>query len=85
MTELELYKYITENNIEWHWGENNEQPDVIILPYTFQIEDLNNLLDPTIFDDEGVPCVMKNGYLAIWMRDICEYYDIELERVFKVE
>lgn len=79
MKAVDLYKYIQNNNIEWHREEKNGEEDVIIFPYFFQIKEFYELLDPTIFDDDGIECVMKDGYLAIWMKDICEYYDIDVD------
>lgn len=31
MTELELYKYINDNDIEWNRQDNDGTPDVLIL------------------------------------------------------
>lgn len=82
MTELELYKYIQENNIEWHRQNNNGIDDVLILPSLHQIESLYKILSPSLFDEEGIECIMKYGYFAIWMQDICSYYGIEMNNVF---
>jgi len=82
MKALDLYKFIQDNNIEYHWDNNNEERDVIIFPKIFEIEDFNALLPSGIFDDDGVQCVMKEGYFAIWMFDICESCDIELTEIF---
>ena len=35
MTELELYKYINDNSIEWHRQDNDGTPDIIMFPLTF--------------------------------------------------
>lgn len=82
MTELELYKYIEENNIEWHKLDNNGVDDVFILPYYFQIESLHKILSSCLFDDDGIECRMKDGYIVLWMRDVCEYYGIEMNNIF---
>lgn len=79
---IEFYKYIKENNIEWHWFDNNGVQDVIILPYTFQLEDFIELLSETDFDDEGVKCVLKSGYVAIRLGELFENKGIELSEVF---
>ena len=50
MTELELYKYMTENNIEYHWCEDT----VYICPYIFQLEGFVELLPKGVFDDGGI-------------------------------
>jgi len=80
MTELELYKYINDNNIEWHRRDNDGTPDIVIFPYTFQVEEFANLIKSSI--DEGIECRLMNGYFAFWMKDICEYYGIDMDKVF---
>lgn len=85
MEALDLYKYISKGNIEWRYNMNGDQEDVIIFPPLYEIESFYQLLDPTIFDDNGISIIMKDGYFAIWMNDICEYYGIELEKVFERE
>lgn len=82
MTELELYKFIHDNNIEWHKYENDERRDVLILPKFRELIDLCSLLSPSIFDDEGIECRIKQGYVAIWMNDICDHYGIDIDKVF---
>lgn len=82
MTELKLHKYIQENNIEWHRQEKDNIDDVLIFPLFHQLESFHKITSPSLFDDEGIECIMKDGYLAIWMRDICEYYCIEMNNVF---
>ena len=85
MTAIELYKFIEENNIEWHYRDNEGDEDVLIFPYTFQIDRLSKLFTPCLFDDVGIECTMRDGYFAFWMNDICNYYGIELSEVFDKE
>lgn len=80
---IDFYKYIKKNSIEWHWFENDEgYQDVVILPYIFQLEDFMELLSETDFDDEGVKCVLKSGYVAIRLGELFENKGIELSEVF---
>ena len=44
MTELELYKYINENDIEWTRQDNQGNTDVMIFPYLFQLEDFCEII-----------------------------------------
>lgn len=81
MTELDLYRYIHGNNIEWHRHNNNGVADVIILPYIFQLEDFSRLIS-NYDTDEGLELRLQNGYVAIWMNDLCEYYGIDIDKVF---
>lgn len=82
MTELSLYKFITDNEIEWRWDINKNEEDVLIFIYPWNIEDFNKLFSPFMFDDGGIECVMMDGYFCFWMEDICQHYDIILENVF---
>lgn len=85
MKAIELYKWINDSGIEWHYYDNEGVEDVVIFPYHFQMEQFFKILSTGIFDDDGINCVIKQGYFAIWMNDICEYHDIELHEVFNKE
>lgn len=85
MTEIRLYKFIVNNDIEWHYQENDGIEDVLIFPSVYIIGEFCDLLGPTIFDDEGIVCNLKDGYLAIWMREICDYFGFEMENIFDKE
>ena len=80
MEEIDLYKFITENNIEWRWQFNSDsnEEDVIIFPYTFQIEDFVKLIGH--IDETGLEMSLMDGYFAIWMGYVCDYYGINIER-----
>ena len=84
MKAIDFYKFINGNNIEFHWHENPEtkENDVIFFPYYFQIDDLKKLLTASDFDDEGINCVMKDGYFAFWASDILDAHGIELTEIF---
>jgi len=81
MTAIDLYKFITENDIEFHWVDD----EVFMFVYIFDIDEFYKLFTSTIFDDEGITCTMKYGYFCFKMKDICEYYGIDLTEVFKNE
>lgn len=84
MKAIDFYKFINENNIEFHWHENNEtkERDVIFFPSYWQIKDMAKLLSKTDFDDEGIRCQMKDGYFAFWASDILDAHGIELTEIF---
>lgn len=81
MTELELYKYINDNNVEWHIQDNDGEEDIIIFPYIFQIDEFSKLIKGYT-GDGGIECHLMDGYFGIWMKDLCEYYGVEMEKVF---
>ncbi len=81
MTELELYKFINENDIEWHRENNNDEIDVIIMPNFYHISDFCKLVK-SLLDDDVIDCKMKDGYFCFWMKYICDFYGIEMDNVF---
>ena len=81
MTEIELYKYINDNGIEWHRQDNYGTSDIIMFPYIFQLDDFSKLIKG-FTREEGFDCKLMDGYVAIWMQDICDYYGIDIEKVF---
>lgn len=82
MTELQLYRFIAENQIEWKYEFNEENSDVLIFVPTYHIDEFNKLLPNTIFDERGLECTMKDRYIAFWMQEICEYSGIDMYNVF---
>jgi len=83
MKAIDLYKFVTDNNIEYSYAMNGGVEDVLIFPSFNQISDFAKMLSADTFDDEGIICNMKDGYMAIRMTDICDYYGIEVKDVFK--
>ena len=84
MKAIDFYKFIHENNIEFHWHENNEtkERDVIFFPSYRQIKDMAKLLTNADFYDEGIRCQMKDGYFAFWASEILDAHLIELTEIF---
>lgn len=78
MDELALYKFVKDNNIEFNL--HNDECWVVINIY--DIEEFNKLLPNHLYDEEGLACIMKDGYFCFEMSEICESCDIEPERVF---
>lgn len=78
MKELDLYKFVTKNDIEYHWQDE----DVIMFVYCRDIEKFNKLFNSFSLNEGGIECHMEEGFFAFWMKGICENNDIELDRVF---
>ncbi len=85
MGELELYKFIKENDIEYHWNKNDGNDDVIIFINFYELKDWSNLLGGEITHESGIDCIMKDGYFCFWMDDICGYFGIDITKVFDKE
>lgn len=82
MTELKLYKFINDNAIEWHISYNNNHEDVVVFIPFDKLEEFTKLAKDTMLD-EAIECHMRTSYIAVWMKGICEFYDIELDNVFQ--
>jgi hypothetical protein len=82
MTELQLHKFIVDHSIEFNWNLNKVNRDVIAFIDFYSIKSFAELLGTHILSEGGVKCRLKDGYLAIWMEDICEYHGILIENVF---
>ncbi len=80
MKALDLYKFIKNNKIEWHWDNSHEE--VYLMPKLYEAKELNELLGDHIFSEEGIEVVMKFDYVCYPMKYICEYFDIELKEIF---
>jgi len=78
MTAIQLYKFINKNECEYHWHDE----DVILFVNAGDITEFCDLLGGSTFDDEGIKVTLKDGYICVWMKDICEYADINLLDVF---
>jgi hypothetical protein len=55
--------------------------DVCIMPSFSQIEGFLKLLE-SLLSDDYIACFMRNGYACVWMKDICERYDIDMKNIF---
>jgi hypothetical protein len=84
MSELELYKFIKDNNVEIDWrGEK-----LIIWIHHMDIKDFCELLGSEFFDDGGYDVNLRFGYsccIALDLVPICDYFDIEPTNIFKKE
>lgn len=85
MKAIDFYKFITENEIEYHWHEHDGKQDVIFFVEYRNIEDFAKILTTFDFDEDGVECHMKDGYFCFWADDILAGHGIELEEIFKKE
>lgn len=81
LTELSLYKFITERAIEWHNHEYQGEKNIVVLIPMWEIEDFSKLIKSCIGED-GIECTMRDGYFGFWMNEICENAGIEPNNVF---
>jgi len=80
MKELDLYKFINKNDIEFHW----EKDEVIIfIPFDLLTE-FTNMIGYAYFHNTIQHCVMKDNYICIHMSNISEYFNINMKDVFSL-
>lgn len=96
MTELDLYKWIHDNSIEYHVyrhgiekldlremnEDNYHEWKIYVYPFFFQLESLMEIVKPSFFDDERFECVMKHGYICFDIMDIAYHYGIDVINIF---
>lgn len=80
MKEITLYKFVNENDIEYHYV-NSEDDIILFVPY-YLIEDFVETIGTSIMDEEGLECVLKRGYIAIMMQNICNYHNVQMFEIF---
>lgn len=84
MKTIDFYKFIHDNEIEFHWHYNDEtrEDDVIFFVECFNVQEFNKMLPKTAFDDDAISCKMKDGYFAFWASDILDPEGIDLVEIF---
>ena len=79
MTELQLYKWIKDNNIQFHYfGDFSE---LWVFPSLIQLEEFFKIATCSLFNDGGIECRLKQNYIAFDLIPIAEYFNIEIENV----
>ena len=84
MKAIDFYKFINENDIEFRWLDNpaTSDRDVIFSPSIYHIKEFNELISIDNFHEEGVVCLMKDRYFAIWASDVLPPHGIKLTEIF---
>jgi hypothetical protein len=78
MTGIQLVKFIHQNKVEWKWFDN----DVIMFVDFADLSDFQEMLGYGIVSEAGIDCTMKEDCIVFEMKDICNYFGIELAEVF---
>jgi hypothetical protein len=79
MKEIDLLRFIQNNEIEYHWHDDN----VIMFISHWDIKEFMDIIGHTHLTNGETPCMLRYGYIAIWMKDICGDFDIDMEKVFE--
>lgn len=81
MTELQLYKFIEENDVSLRWDG-----DELIAWISFLwISEFANLLGYDLLSDGGLEVNLQSDCIALDMTEICKYFGIEPENIFAKE
>lgn len=81
MTELQLYKFIEENDVSLRWDG-----DELIAWISFLwISEFANLLRYDLLSDGGLEVNLQSDCIALDMTEICEHFGIEPENIFAKE
>ena len=78
MTELELYKFIEDHEIEYNW----DSKQIYMFVDFCYLDRFSRLLGSTYLTNNTLECVTKDTHIAYEMTEICEHFDIELKNVF---
>jgi len=78
MTAVELLKFVTNHNCEYHWSDG----EVYLFVDIPHIAEFNSLLGNTFLSNNKIMCCMKSQYFTFTMNEICEHFDIDPESVF---
>ena len=83
MTELEIYKFVQENELEWHHSFDGFNNDVtLFIPYCL-MEEFSNMTKSYLEECETIGnATLRYGYLAVEMLPFFYNYGINLENVF---
>ena len=81
MNTLDLYKFVSKNDIEYNYSHDKEE--VYLFVNYYLLSEFNQLLGYHITSEDILRCVMKSGYIGFEMSTICEYFEIELNDVFE--
>jgi len=79
LTELQLYKFINENNIEIYWHADK----LIALMYFMLIEEFSNLIKNETPD--AIKAYIADTYISVDLVPICEWHDIDPKNILKKE
>jgi glucose-6-phosphate 1-dehydrogenase len=80
MTESDLiYFILIDNHIEYNWVDDN----VIIFIDHYLIKEFMDLVGDIYLTNGETESILKYGYIGVQMKEICEYFGIDMKKVFR--
>lgn len=86
MTELDFYKWVIEYEPEYRWSHNgaSNHEDVIIWVPFYNLKSLVQVISSSsLFEEGGIEVRFQESCIAIWASDICDYFGVDLEKIFR--
>ena len=81
MTELELYKFLNEDdNIQEYRWEGNE---FLVWIRFDSLDNFTKMIGYDYLSEGGYDCNLQYNCICIDISDVCEYFDIDLEHILK--
>lgn len=77
MTELELYKFCKDKEVDWRRDEL-----ILWIPFS-DVDDFANMLGYNYLSEGGIDVVLLNDCIALNLVYICENFDINPENILK--
>lgn len=77
MTELDLYKFITENELEIDWRGKEL---VVWIPF-YYLKDFTDMVGYSYFSEGGIDVNLQSDYIALDIADLCEHFGISTENI----
>lgn len=82
MTELKLYKFLNDHELEYRWKiyENKEDEFIVWIPFHL-LEDFTKMIRYSYLCESGIEVNLQESCIALDLVPIAEYCDIELENI----
>ncbi len=80
MTDLELYKFVTKNKLEWHYADGEV---ILFLPFYLLAEFATATL--SFWEDDPRRVVMRPDSIALDMGEVCDHYGLNMEEIFPLD
>lgn len=77
MTELQLYKFCEDKELDWRGDKL-----IIWIPF-WQLEDFTEMIGYNYLSEGGVEVSLLDDCIALDIVDLCEYFDIEPENIYQ--
>ena len=86
MTELKLYKFLNDHELEYRWEiyETKNNEFLVWIPF-YLLEDFTEMIGYDYLSEGGINVNLQESYICLNIFDIAEYHEIELENILKKE